>query len=93
MIPSKPSYIISHDGRLYISGSVEENDTVFISDIQTPFYFPAVLPMQLPSNADKIVGLTVFDSCVIVGRRYDIYSIRGTTNRLDAGLELFTLKS
>lgn len=92
VVPTNVSCITTHQGRIFVSGSADDNDNVFISDVQTPFYFPATLPMQLNSNFDKVVALTVYDDCVIVGRQHDIYSIRGATNRTDAGVEVFSLK-
>ena len=91
-VPEKPKYIVSHGGRIYLSGSEKDNDNIFISDVRSPFYFPVSLPMQLPPNSDKVVGMSVFDNAVVVGRTYDIYSISGNTNRPDMGVRPFELK-
>lgn len=92
VVPKKLSCLVSHHNRLFVSGSSEDNDNVFISDIASPYYFPVGLPMQLLPNADRIVGMTVYDDSIVVGRRHDIYVITGLTNRLDAGQELFQLR-
>lgn len=92
VIPKNIKYIVGHKGRIFASGDREDDDNIFISDVGNPFYFPAGLPMQIPPDSDKIVGLTVYDDAVIVGRERDIYAISGETNRLDLGLELFNLR-
>ena len=65
---------------------------IFISDVENPFYYPVGLPIQIPPDSDKVVGLTVYDDAVIVGRERDIYALAGETNRLDLGLELFNIR-
>lgn len=92
VLPSKPRYLVVHNGRLFISGSEKDNDNVFISDVQNPYYFPVSLPMQLPPNSDKIVGIHVYDDGVVIGREEDIYFITGMTNRLDMGVPVFRLQ-
>lgn len=92
VIPEKPRYVIVHNGRLFVSGSEKDNDNVFITDMNNPYYFPVSLPIQLPPNSDKVVGLHVYDDSVIVGRRQDIYAISGMTNRTDMGVPVFRLK-
>ena len=92
VLPQNPRYIVVHNGRLFISGSKKDNDNVFISDLNNPYYFPVSLPMQLPPNSDKIVGLHVYDDSVVVGREEDIYVITGMTNRTDMGVPVFRLK-
>lgn len=92
VLPQNPRYIVVHNGRLFISGSKKDNDNVFISDLNNPYYFPVSLPMQLPPNSDKIVGLHVYDDSVVVGREEDIYVITGMTNRTDMGVPVFRLR-
>lgn len=92
VLPQKPRYIVVHNGRLFVSGSDKDDDNVFISDLNNPYYFPVSLPIQLPPNSDKIVGLHVYDDSVVVGREEDIYVITGTTNRIDMGVPVFRLK-
>lgn len=92
VLPQNPRYIVVHNGRLFISGSKKDNDNVFISDLNNPYYFPVSLPMQLPPNSDKIVGLHVYDDSVVVGRKEDIYVITGMTNRTDMGVPVFRLR-
>lgn len=91
-VPANINYIVSHNGRVYLSGSREDDDNVFISDIRNPFYYPVSLPIQLPPNSDKIVGMIVYDNAVIVGRHEDIYAIFGNTNRPDMGVDVFNLR-
>lgn len=92
IIPLKPKYIVSHNGRLYASGSDKDNDNVFITAVSNGYYFPVTLPMQLPPNSDKVVGMHVYDNSVLVGRHDDIYVILGNTNKPNIGIELFQLK-
>lgn len=92
VVPTSVQYVTQHKGRLYVSGSKEDDDNVFITDLQSPFYFPVFLPLQLPPNSDKVRGLGVFDDAVIVSRELDMYAIRGNTTRNDVGLEMFNLQ-
>lgn len=92
VVPSKLKYLVSHGGRVYASGCKEDDDNIFIGDIRNAFYFPVSLPIQLPPNSDSIVGMTVYDDAVVIGRRSDLYSIVGNTNRPDFGTKVFELK-
>lgn len=92
VLPEKPSYIVVHNGRLFVSGSQNDDDNVFITDVQNGYYFAVGLPIQLPPNSDKVVGLIVYDNGVVVGRHDDIYVITGETNIVDSGFELFRLR-
>lgn len=91
VVPESVQYITHHNGRLYVSGAKDDDDNVFITDLQSPFYFPVFLPIQLPPNSDKVRGLAVFDNAVIVSREFDMYAIRGNTTRNDIGIEMFSL--
>lgn len=90
-LPENPKYIVSHNSRIFISGCDKDDDNVFISNIQNPFYFPVSLPIQLPPNSDRVVGLHVYDNSVLVGRHDDLYAIFGNTNRPDLGVDVFQL--
>lgn len=92
VVPKDPRFIVAREGRLYLAGSDEDDDNVFISDTGNPYYFPASLPMQLPPNSDRIAGLAVYNDAIVVGRRLDIHAIIGDTNRTDMGLQVFTLE-
>lgn len=91
VVPVNTKYITSHKGRLFTSGDRRDDNNVFLSDVENPYYFPVSLPLQLPPNNDNVVGMIVYDDGVVVGRNDDIYVISGETNRLDLGLELFHL--
>ncbi len=91
-VPENIKYVVSHNGRLFLSGNNKDDDNVFISDINNPFYYPTALPMQLPPNSDKVIGLHVYDDGVVVGRSNDIYIIYGSTNNPGLGMEVFQLK-
>src|SRR5690554_4977757 len=91
VVPDSIQYVVSHNGRLYLSGAKEDEDNVFISDLSNPFYYPVYLPIQLPPNSDKIRGLAVFDNAVIVGREFDMYAILGDTNRMDTMAQTYYL--
>ena len=92
VIPEKVKYVVSHTGRLFVSGHDEDDDNIFISDLQNPLYYAVGLPLQVPPSSDKIRGLHVFDDSVVVGREHDIYVVSGDTNRLTTGVEAFKLK-
>lgn len=92
VLPEQPAFIEIHKGRLYLSGDKKDDDNVFISDIQNPYYFPVTLPIQLPPNSDRVRGLKVYDNSVLVGRARDFYFIDGETNNPELGFELFTLR-
>lgn len=92
VVPQNVSYIVSHNGRVYLAGADEDDDNVFISDINNPFYYPVALPIQVPPNSDKIVALAVYDNSIVVGRTQDVHVIFGNTNRPDMGVETFNLR-
>lgn len=92
VLPKKPKYIVVHKGRLFVTGSEKDDDNVFITDIQNPYYFPVYLPIQLPPNSDMVRGLIVFDDGVVIGREFDLFVITGMTNRTDAGVDVFRLR-
>ena len=91
VVPKNPRFIVQREGRIYVAGDDKDNDTVAISDSGNPLYFPAVLPLQLPPNSDRIAGLAVYNDAIVVGRRLDLHAITGDTNRTDAGLPVFKL--
>jgi hypothetical protein len=91
VVPDNPSFIELHKGRLFVSGVQEDNDNVFITDVNRPFYFPVYLPLQLPPNDDEVKGMIVFDDAMVVARREDMYLITGSTNNPDLGLQVFSL--
>lgn len=92
VLPENPSLLVSHDGRMFVSGSDKDNDNVFITAVNNPYYFPVTMPLRVPPNSDKIVGLHVYDDSVIVGRQHDIYSILGKTNNPQLGFEMFQIR-
>lgn len=92
VVPARVKYVVSHKGRVFASGDEKDDDNVFISSINRPFYFPVSLPIQMPPNSDKVRGMVVYDDSVVVGRGEDIHVITGETNRTDVGAEIFTLK-
>lgn len=91
-LPTKPKYIEIHGDRLFLASDVTDDDNVYISDISNGFYFPVFLPLQLPPNGDKIVGLKSFHDSIVVGRKNDIYVIYGNTNRPEVADLVFRIK-
>lgn len=91
VVPDGVKYLISHNGRLVVSGADKDNDNVYLTAVYNDYYFPVALPLQLPPNSDKVVGLHVYDDSVIVGRQEDIYCIKGETNNPDLGMQMFSL--
>jgi hypothetical protein len=92
VLPDSPKYIVSHKGRLFLSGAERDDDNVYISAIDRPFYFPVYLPIQINPDSDKVTGLIVYDDSIIVARQTDIYVISGDTNRTDLGADTFSLR-
>lgn len=92
VLPEKIRFLANHKGRMYLSGAEKDDDNVFITDIRNPYYTPVYLPIQLPPNSDKVRGLIVYDSAVVVGRSEDVYVIDGNNANVDLGAEFFTLK-
>lgn len=92
VVPTNIRYLVSHNGRVFASGNDKDDDNVFITDVRNAFYFPVSLPIQMPPNSDKIVGMIVYDNSVVIGRQHDIHAIFGNTNRPDMGIEVFNLK-
>lgn len=97
VVPDKVKYVVSHNGRIFLSGADKDDHNVFISDYRVnsagaAFYFPVFMPIGLPPNSDKIVGMAVYDDSVVIGRRNDIHAIFGKTNRPNVGLEPFHLR-
>jgi hypothetical protein len=92
VLPQFPRFIEIHKGRMFVSGVKNDDDNVFISDTQNPYYYAVGLPIQLPPNSDKIRGMIVYDDCLIVGRSQDVYYIIGDTNNPNYGFSLFELR-
>lgn len=92
VLPNKPKYLEVNKDRMYISGSQEDDDNVFITDIGNGYYTPVYLPIQMPPNSDMVTGLKVFHDSVVVGRKNDVHIIYGNTNRNDVSQELYRLK-
>lgn len=80
-------------GNIGGSGENERPDPnmIYISDILNPIYFPAGLPIQTPPTGDKITCLRPFNDSLIIGRKEDIYSLTGTTNRTSSSSTSFEL--
>lgn len=92
LLPEHPRFIEVFKGRLFISGDRKDDDNVFITDINAPFYFAVSMPIQLPPNSDKVRGMIVYDDNIIVGREHDLYRISGETSNPQLGFELFQLR-
>lgn len=92
VVPKEARYMVTHRNRMFVSGNDEDDDNVYISDIDSPFYFPASLPLQPTPNADKVTKLIVFNDSVIVGRHHDVYAITGSSNNPEISEDLFRLK-
>lgn len=92
VVPSNVKYIAVYDGRLYLSGDKDDDDNIFISDVNQPYYFPVATALQPTPNSDKVKGLLVYDDGVLVGRGEDMYFISGKTNNPEIGHELFKLR-
>jgi hypothetical protein len=92
VLPSKPKYVCSYNGRLVITGCDKDDDNIFLTSTISPYYFPVTMPVQIPPTSDKVMGIIEFDGAVIVARDNDLYTLRGLTNNPALGLEVFSLK-
>lgn len=90
-VPEKPTLIELNKDRIFVSGCEDTPHMVYISDVNNTLYFPVNLPLQVPPNSDKIVGLKYFHSAIIIFRKYDVHVLYGNTNRMDTG-DMFRLK-
>lgn len=94
VFPSTVKFVKSHNGRLFYAGNTNQNldDTIFISEVNNPFYFPYYAQMQLTPTGDSVVGISVYHNSVIVGRETDVHAIYGSTNDVNAGVSVFQIK-
>lgn len=92
VVPLNTRFLVGHNGRLFVSGNDDDDDNIFISHIQNPYYFPVSLPLQPTPNADRIKGLIVYDDSVVVGRGEDIHVITGNSNNPDITNDLFRMR-
>lgn len=92
VIASGFKYLVNKAGRLYASGNSKDDDNIFITDVNNPYYFPVSLPIQVPPNSDTINGLAVYDDAIVVGRQRDIHVIKGATNNPSLGFDVFNLR-
>lgn len=92
VVPTDIKYVLSRKGRLFLSGAGKDDDNVYISDVNSPYYYPSALPMQLPPNSDKVNGLIEYDDGVVIGRQEDVYIITGETNNPGLGVTCFKLQ-
>jgi len=88
-VPTGVKFVVSRKGRLYLSGNKKDDDNVFISAVNNPYYYPVALPIQLPPNSDYIVGMHIYNDGVVVGRRDDMHIIVGDTNNPVLGVDVF----
>jgi hypothetical protein len=92
VVPTNTDYLVSHKGRIFVSHDERADDTVYLSEIGNPYYFPVYASVQLPPTNDRVYGLEVFDDAVVIGRHEDIYLLRGETNDPNLGLPLHKLE-
>lgn len=92
VVPANVTYLVTHKKMLFVSGSNKDDDAVFISEVENPFYYPVFLSLRLPPTSDRVRGMAVYDDAIIVGREKDMYAIYGSTNRPNIGVELFNMK-
>jgi len=90
--PSTPTCIESKEGRIYCAGDDELPYSIFISDIQNPYYFPVSVGLQITPDGDKITTLIEFHDAILVGTSARWHAIYGNTNRTDLNFDLYTMK-
>lgn len=91
LIPENPSFICYSKNRLILSGIPSDPQTIYISEVNNPYYCPVGLGVSLPPNGDKVTGLTSFHDSLVITRQDDIHVLYGNTNKESYG-ELFKLK-
>lgn len=91
VFPTSPTLIGVHQERLVIISDLEDPGTVYISDMNSAFYYPAGLGMHIPPKGDRIVGMEIFTDSIVIGTNKELYAIYGNTNR-DAVGSVFSMK-
>jgi len=91
VFPTSPTLITVHSERLIIISDLDDPGSIYISDINGAFYYPASLGLHIPPKGDRIVGMTVFTDSVVVGTNKELYAIYGETNRDTVGMQ-YTMK-
>lgn len=91
-VASTPTCLDTKEGRLYVAGDDDLPYTIFISDIQNPYYFPVSVGLQISPRGDKITTLVEFHEVMIVGTSERFHAIYGNTNRTDLNYDLFYMK-
>lgn len=91
VIPPKPKLITYNKGRVVVACGGEENNILYMSEINNPYYFPVSTGLALPNNGDAINGLAVFHDSTVITRSDDVYVVYGSNNNPDYG-DVFTLK-
>ena len=82
-IPTTPSIITTHKGRLFIAGDEEQPHTVYMSHTTSEYYFPCYHTVSVLPNGDKIIDMFVFDTALIIGRNEDMYALYGSSVYVD----------
>lgn len=91
-VPTTPTCIANKEGRLFIAGDDDLPYSVFISDIQNPYYFPVGVGLQITPIGNEITTLSEFEGVIVVFTKETGHAIYGNTNRTDLSSDLFYLK-
>jgi hypothetical protein len=91
VFPTSPTLIAIHAERLVIISDAGDPGSIYISDINGAFYYPASLGLHIPPKGDRIVGMEVFTDSIVVGTNAELYAIYGDTNRDTTGSQ-YTIK-
>jgi len=89
---STPTCLDTKEGRLYVAGDTDLPYSVFISDIQNPYYYPVSVGLQISPRGDKITTLVEFHEVMIIGTTERFHAVYGNTNRTDLDYDLFYMK-
>lgn len=76
-LPNKPKYILARNAQLFVAGDDELDSEVFISHINSPYYFPSKNQISVDY---PVIALYEFHNAAIVGGGHnDIYAIYGAS--------------
>jgi hypothetical protein len=79
-LPPRGKYVTMHQGLLQVCGSINNPDTVFYSDIDSPEYFPPNDNSFLVNTffGDKVTGISPLGNSLFVFKTRSIHQITGT---------------
>lgn len=79
VIPEKGYVITADENNLFLAGTGKTDDTIYIGDIDVPFYFPSFHSVQTEAGSDRVTALIHYDNSIIIAKQYSMYRLDGST--------------